>query len=302
MPHRGSGWLLPSVALATACASPAIPPDAEPPTPAALAAEPALAPATLPAPGEELTFAIDLAGLPVGTATLVTSLDHGALRLDAEGGTNAVVDFFYAVRGVARARLDPTGRSRSFYLRMEEDGKQSERMLAFGDFPRLTYMPWNDDSWVASLTQYREPRDPLSLLMEVRKLEPTAEPRDFEVAMTLRSFCYRARYLGRANASVDAGTFPDAMQWRVEVRPYRELGETTEVGPIVGFYDVVVSADSRRLPLRLAREFGFGQVALELESAGVSRPESGVAHDPFDLEDAPAVAAGVAHVADDGSR
>src|SRR5262245_52777174 len=207
MAHRarsGFGWLT-SVTLATACATPAIPVDAEPPTPAALAAEVAPAAADVPALGEELRFGIALAGLPVGEATLTTTLEHGSLRLDAFGGTNAVVGFFYEVHGVARARLDAFGRSRSFYLRMEEDGKQSERMLAFGDAPRLTYMPWNEESWVASLTQYRAPRDPLSLLMEVRKLDPCAEPRDFEVAMTLRSFCYRVRYLGRADVSVDAG-------------------------------------------------------------------------------------------------
>jgi hypothetical protein len=268
MAHRRIIVLLTVAGLAAGCAAPTLPPDAVAPTAAALAAEPPAPLADVPTSGEQLTYGIALAGLPVGTATLTTRTEGESTRLEIEGGTNPVVGFFYAVRGVARARLDAEGRSRFLYLWIDEDGKRSERALAYRELPFLTYRPWNAESWVASLTQYRAPRDPLSLLMEVRRLEPSTEPHDFEVAMTLRSFCYRARYLGRADVDVDAGRFEDALLWRVEVRPYLELGETTDVGAIVGFYDLALSADARRLPLRVSREFGFGQIALELERAG----------------------------------
>jgi len=270
MARRALSWLLPAAALASACASPTAPLDALPPTPAALAAEPVLPLAEVPPAGERLVYDVALAGLPIGRAAFSTRDDGGSTRLEVEGGTNAVVDLIYSVRGVARSRLDRAGDSKSFYLWMDEDGKTSERVLAFGALPCLSYRPWNDEPWVAALTQYQRPRDPLSLLMELRRLEPASEPRDFEVAMTLRSYCYRARYLGRTDVRVDAGEFAEALLWRVEVRPYRELGETIDVGPMVGFYDVAISADARRLPLRVTREFGFGQVALELDE--IARP------------------------------
>ena len=41
--------------------------------------------------------------------------------------------------------------------------------------------------------------------------------------MTLRSFCYRARFLGRGDVGTGAGDFERALLWRVEVRPYQEL-------------------------------------------------------------------------------
>jgi len=45
-----------------------------------------------------------------------------------------------------------------------------------------------------------------------------------------------------------------------------------------GTFAVAISADGRRLPLRLERGFGFGQVALELRSVetGVASPLVGV--------------------------
>jgi hypothetical protein len=94
----------------------------------------------------------------------------------------------------------------------------------------------------------------------------------------MRSFCYRARCVERRTVSVPAGEFADAWIWRVEVRPYEKLAPSStdggEVGATIGFYEVAISADERRLPLRLERGFGFGQVALELRAAaaGIAPP------------------------------
>ncbi len=275
--RRSSGlrisFALASVALAPACAGPALLPDAGAPRTALLGSDPPCPPADVPRTGELLTYGIRVAGLPVGGATLSTRSDAESTRVELTGETNRLVDVFYDVRGVARTRLDAAGRPRSFYLRVDEDGKANERSLAFHEVPCLYYHPWNEEAWVAELTQFKTPRDPLSLLCELRRLAPTTEPCDFEVAMTLRSFCYRARFLGRDDVSVGAGDFGGALLWRVEVRPYRELGETVDVGPMVGFYDVAVSADARRLPLRVTREFGFGSFALELEEVGTAGEE-----------------------------
>ena len=275
MAHPGlwKGWkFVPGVALASACATPAIPVDAQPPTALAIASEPFLVPAAVPLPGEQLTYGIALAGFPVGEATLTTRFDGTRFEFEVAGESNAIVALLYDVQGIARTRLREDGRSQSFYLRMEEDGKTSERALAYGEVPSLCYRPWNEEGWAATLTQYKDPRDPLSLLLEVRKLEPSSDPRDFEVAMTLRSFCYRANYLGRGDVRVDAGEFRDAMFWRVEVRPFIHFGDSLDVGPMVGFYDLALSADERRLPLRVSREFGFGRIALELENVAIARP------------------------------
>jgi hypothetical protein len=281
MPHRGSRWILTCLSLATipvACSSSALfdAADRDGAPMSSLPADRKLPePAAIPAGGELLTYDIAVSGLPVGAATLVTRTLEDQVRVDLEGGTNPVVGFFYDVKGSARARLGQDGSPRSFFLRVDEDGRSSERALAFQEVPCLWYHPWNDESWVAALTQYRQPRDPLSLLFELRRTAPSEEPRDFEVALTLRSYCYRARYLGRGEVHVDAGEFHDALLWRVEVRPYQQLGETTEVGPMVGYYDVAFSADARRLPLTVAREFGFGRIALELD--GVTTPPADVA-------------------------
>jgi hypothetical protein len=288
MRHRrtigaGAGIGLAWLALTSACASPpSVPVDEIPPSEVVVdAALPDAA--EVPSDGEELAFAIDLAGLPVGHATLTTrhgdadqpASDPDELRLEVKGETNALVDLFCAVHGVVRSRLEPDGRSKSFYLWVDEDGKASERALAFDAIPCLYYHVAGQDPWVASLTQYEAPRDPLALLHALRRLSPRDAPRDFEVAMTLRSFCYRARFLGREDVEVGAGTFEAALRWRVEVRPYRELGPAgADVGPIVGFYEVTLSADERRLPLRVARAFGFGTVALELNHVGPAAHEA----------------------------
>ena len=121
--------------LVAACSGPTIPADAASPSAAALAAEPPAPVADVPLSGEQLTYGIELAGLPVGAATLTTRDDGDSIRLEIEGGTNSVVDFFYDVKGVARARLDPDGRSRFFYLWMDEDGKHSERALSYRELP-----------------------------------------------------------------------------------------------------------------------------------------------------------------------
>lgn len=223
----------------------------------------------LPCPGERLEYGVELAGLPIGAAALSTTLAADGWLFALEGGTNAIVDWFCAVRGAATTRQNLDGRARSFELWVDEDGEQSRRSLAYDEVPTLWYRPADQTSWVAELTQYRRPSDPLSLLQQLRALSPAADARDFEVAMTLRSFCYRVRWLGRADLDVGAGRFEQALMWRVEVRPYEELGEQATAGPIVGFYEVAISADPRRLPLRVTREFGFGQVALELRRAAI---------------------------------
>ncbi len=275
MRHRRFGSLA-VVPLLVACASA----DGRAPSataPAAILEEVRPLPvAALPRSGERLEFGVALAGLPIGNASLVTQLDGDAWRVEVTGGTNRLIDWIYAVRGKASARIDPGGQSRSFYLWIDEDGDESERSLKYDGTPCLYYRTRDQESWVATLTQYVEPRDPLSLLQELRTLAPSAEPRDFEVAMTLRSFCYRVHFLGREEVAVGAGTFADALLWRIEVRPYLELGATRDVGPIVGFYEVAISADEHRLPLRIVREFGFGQVALELRQT-MTEPHAVVA-------------------------
>jgi hypothetical protein len=237
-------------------------------------------PPAAPVCDERLGFGVSLAGLPVGQATLATTLlptegDDGAdVDIVAEGGTNALLDVFYAVHAKARARIGGDGASRSFFLEVDENGKQSARALTYRATPCLYYKPWDDEPWVAILAQFRAPIDPLALLMKLRRLDPDLAPHDFEVAMTMRSFCYRARCVERRTVRVPAGEFADAWIWHVEVRPYERLGPeetaagaTTEVGTTLGFYEVAISADGRRLPLRLERGFGFGQVELELRSA-----------------------------------
>ena len=245
-----------------------------------------LAPAA-PLADEKLDFKITLAGLPVGHATLATTLleapgeDGAGVEIVASGGINSVLDVFYSVRAMARARIDGDGASRSFFLEVDEDGKKNARALTYRATPCLYYHPWDEDPWVAILAQFRAPIDPLSLLMRLRRLDPDLLPHDFEVAMTMRSFCYRARCIDRTTVRVPAGEFVDAWLWRVEVRPYEKLvpesAEAGEVGALLGFYDVAISADERRLPVRLERGFGFGQVALELRAVetGVASPLAG---------------------------
>jgi hypothetical protein len=241
--------------------------EGEPPYDASLFPTP---PAAAPVADERLAYSIALAGLPVGSANFTTRVDGSEVEMVAEGGTNSVLDVLYPVRGVARARLDCSGASRTFFLSVDENGKSSERALTYHTVPCLYYRPWNDDPWVAVLAQFRSPIDPLGLLMKLRRLDPDALPHDFEVAMTMRSFCYRARCVERRAVAVPAGDFADAWIWRVEVRPYDQLsakeGVPEQVGAILGFYEVAISADARRLPLELTRAFGFGEVTLKLRS------------------------------------
>src|SRR5262249_36920016 len=160
-------------------------------------------PPAAPLADERLAFKVSLAGLPVGQATLATTLypsagDDGAdVEIVAEGGTNSVLDVFYSVHALARARLDGAAPRRSLFLQVDENGKTSARALTYRDTPCLYYRPWDDEPWVAILAQFRAPIDPLSLLMRVRRLDPDLVPHDFEVAMTMRSFCYRARCIER---------------------------------------------------------------------------------------------------------
>jgi len=226
--------------------------------------------AALPRPGERLEFAVELAGLPVGSAALATARLSDGWQIELSGATNAIVDLFCTVRGFASARLDDALASRSFALWLDEDGERSARSLAYDEVPTIWYRAPGADGWMAELTQYRSPQDPLALLQRLRALDPAEGARDFEVAMTLRSFCYRVRFLGREDLDVGAGDFAKALRWRVEVHPYEQLDATTTLGPLLGFYEVAISADASRLPLRVTREFGFGQVALELTGAALA--------------------------------
>jgi hypothetical protein len=223
-----------------------------------------------PISDERLDYSIALAGLPVGSAEITTRVAEGAIEMVAEGGTNSVVDLLYPVKGLARARLDESGASKTFFLSVDENGKANERALSYLATPCLFYRPWNEEAWVAVLAEFKAPIDPLALLLKLRRLDPDAEPHDFEVAMTMRSFCYRARCVDRCRVEVPAGDFADAWIWRIEVRPYEQLSVRPDVegkvGPILGFYEVAISADAHRFPLRLTREFGFGEITLKLRS------------------------------------
>ena len=243
-----------------------------PPTPAA------------PLADEHLDYSIALAGLPVGRASFSTRVCGGEVEMVAEGGTNSVVDLLYPVKGLARSRLDESGASRTFFLTVDENGKQNERALSYLSTPCLFYRPWNEEAWVAVLAQFRAPIDPLALLLRLRRLDPDSQPHDFEVAMTMRSFCYRARCVDRCRVEVPAGDFADAWIWRIEVRPYEQLSarpdDSGQVGAILGFYEVAISADARRLPLELTREFGFGEVQLKLRSFDTSPAIAALPADP----------------------
>jgi hypothetical protein len=244
-------------------------------------------PPAAPIAGERLAYSIALAGLPVGSASFTTTVAGGEVEMVAEGGTNSVVDLLYPVKGVARSRLDESGASRTFFLSVDENGRQNERALTYLSTPCLFYRPWNEEAWVAVLAQFRAPIDPLALLLKLRRLDPDSELHDFEVAMTMRSFCYRARCVERRKVEVPAGEFADAWIWRIEVRSYDQLSATPfeeKVGPILGFYEVAISADARRLPLELEREFGFGEISLKLRSfESTGDVASARASDPSDV-------------------
>jgi len=269
--------LMSCLALAACSSTSGLSADAMTAREAELTAADLKAAAPLPCEGERLAYGIKLAGLPVGSAEFFTERVTGGWQLQLVGATNSLVDFFCAVRGVACANLGDDLRATSFALWIDEDGERSARSLAYDEIPTLWFREDGAESWHAELTQYARPRDPLSLLQELRRLTPTADARDFEVAMTLRSFCYRARFLGRDDVGTGAGDFERALLWRVEVRPYEALDEQrAEPGGIVGFYEVAISADARRLPIKVTRSFGFGEVALELTRAGVDEPPSAV--------------------------
>ena len=220
---------------------------------------------------EHLVYDVLFLGVPIGRLVLET--EHGALgsRIEIRGGTHPWVDLVQEVRGWARS-TEVVDEATRFDFEVALSGGLHERSISFGrpvlvsgrgpGLPPVRGLP------VAALA----PIDPLRMLPILRDAADDMEAIDSEIVIGARVRCYRATRLGRASVEVAAGTFVDAIHWRIEDRPVVTLVPEMEVGEPERAVELYFSADARHLPVLLTRELLLGSVRVALREVARSRP------------------------------
>ncbi len=79
-----------------------------------------------------------------------------------------------------------------------------------------------------------------------------------------RPECYKVRYVGREDLHLDAGEFPDARVYSVEVAPILELTTPLVLAEITARYRLYISGDPEAIPLVLEKDLPVGCLTIEL--------------------------------------
>jgi hypothetical protein len=208
----------------------------------------------------------------VGFLTLATTLTE-PWTVTAVGGTNPVLDTVYPVRCFARSILSQTREPDLFLAQWSERDKDRAREIHFQDPAVLHWQEGQRRSKDPLIVPGHEPWDPLSLLFRLRAIRTATEGLECQVLFSLWPELYRVTYLGAEALEVEAGAF-QARRYGVAVHPVHWWGEEMFPGPQQAYYELYLSADSRRMPLLLRRQLTFGKLEVQLQQFNDSRPST----------------------------
>ena len=213
---------------------------------------------------ERLEYTVAYGGVPAGFLWLEARREGEAATLVGQGGTNAVFDLVYPVRADVRSVLDSRGEPVEFELQYRENGDARLRRLRFDDPVTLS---WRDAGGAGSdglVVDADSAVDPLTFLWLLRERAPT-RTEDFEVVAGPRPDLYRVTPLGRAELTVAAGHYPEALAYRVAVRA------PDEDDPRASF-EVYLDAAPGNVPLLLRRSIGPAYLSVELQARSIPSP------------------------------
>jgi hypothetical protein len=219
-------------------------------------------------PGEKLTYQIKWSFIPAGEAVLevlplktVESIDAFHFVLHAR--TNAFVDHFYKVRNRIDAYTD-TGMTHSILFRQQQIEGGTKRNFTIN-------FDWNiKTAQYSNINKKRKPIsilpgsfDPLAVLYFARLLELN-ENTDIEVPITDGKKCVigRARVVKRETITVSSGTY-DTYLLRPELKHIGGVFKKSKNAKI----NVWITADKRRIPVKIESEVIVGRFIGELVSA-----------------------------------
>lgn len=215
-----------------------------------------------PAGTEVLEFEVSVLGLAVGELTTTFAPGPPSTTIHLEGRSRPLFEPICRVQGVAIALWDHQLRPRRFVARWHEDDQRRERDVLFGDWSSLQWREGTRFSHAPQLIPTPHPTDPLSLLFWLRGQGRLASCETFEVLLGSRPESYRVTWTGEVDVPFDGREVPSH---RYEVAIHSLTGEDSlqfEADARI-VYEVLVSVDAHRLPLRIRQ----GLLSLSLERA-----------------------------------
>lgn len=218
------------------------------------------------APGERLTYAISWTVVPAGTAVLevlpVERRPEGpVLRFRGQARSNSFVDAFYKVRTTIESETDyGLTRSLSFHSDQNEGRYHKDARVEFNWLLSRAVRTIRGEVRHELFIWPPQAFDPLSMLFYFRT-RPLIQGMDFEGPVTdgKKFVRGRAEVGGIETVRTEAGEF---RCFRVEPK-VSEVGGVFQKSPGARLV-IWISADERRLPVKVRSEVAVGHFTLEL--------------------------------------
>jgi hypothetical protein len=218
-------------------------------------------------PGERLTFALSWAAIPAGEAVMevlpmkdINGEEAYHFRLTAE--SNAFVDVFYKVRDRIDAFAAADMSRTVHYIQKKHEGRTRKNLTVEFDWDKTTAR-YSDEKRVKEPISIKPGTfDPLSVFYYSRTVD-LAVNRVMMTPVTDGSKCVMgmARIVGRETISVPGGTY-DTFVIEPELKHIGGVFEKKKGAKIT----LWVSADERRLPVKIASQVAIGSFVGELVS------------------------------------
>jgi hypothetical protein len=219
-------------------------------------------------PGEELTFHVRWGMIPAGTATLSvlsggSTAERQGFHFVATAKTLPFVDLFYMVRDRIDSYTDHHV-TRSLLYSVEKKGTRPKRVEVAFDWERGQATYRENGKARQSIRLLDGAFDPLSVFYAFRFFD-LAPGKVLTAAVTDGKKCVQgtAKVLARQTVTVPCGTF-DTFVVEPDFRDVRGIFEKSRNAS----FRIWVSADSRRIPVKVESEVIVGSFVAELVSVG----------------------------------
>lgn len=228
-------------------------------------------------PGEKLTFQIKWSFIPAGEAVLAV------LPLETMDGvksyhfvmlarTYAFIDIFYKVRNRIDAYTDVEMTRSILYKKKQHEGRTKRDIVVNFDWERIEAQYSNFGEKKTPVSILPGSFDPLSVLYAFR-LHDLKENIEIQIPVTdgKKSIMGKARVVKKEKIKLTSGTY-DTYLVEAEIRHIGGVFEKSKDAKL----NVWVTADERRLPVKITSKVIIGSFVAELISAGMVDQDTGI--------------------------
>jgi len=223
-------------------------------------------------PGEKLIYVFSWNGIRAGQLVLkvsdMTSInDEPAYHFVMWIASNSFIDHFYRYRSRIESYADLNVSRSLLYKKKERAGKRKRNIEVLFDWEQAVTHYYRSGKKKKTLPLLSGVLDPLSVIYHLRLCDMTNR-QIIETPVTdgKKNFIAKAAVLGRETLQLECGTF-DTYLLEPETRAFGGIFEKSSENTLY----LWISADERRIPVRIQSKVLIGSITIELISISNAR-------------------------------